>query len=91
MFKYLDSLDKKKSKENTLAIFPGFNILEKTNTQTKEQNSNSYAQDKGIISENMFSKLYGLIDNVKQQLTKKYHKKAQKKLTRKHLTIKAKK
>jgi hypothetical protein len=92
MLKYLDDLDKTKPKLNKLAMLPGFNILETPNLFFKDSLSNnndldykkSSVLDKTIINENTFIKLYGLIDNVKKQLTKKSRKKGQRKLTRKH-------
>ena len=91
MLKYLDNLDKTKPSLNKLAMFPGFNILEATNNILKEPLSynneidykNLVTLDKAIISEQIFSKLYGLIDTTKKQLTKKSRKKAQRKQTRK--------
>lgn len=91
MLKYLDNLDKTKPSLNKLAMLPGFNILEATNNILKEPLSynneidykNLVTLDKAIISEQIFSKLYGLIDTTKKQLTKKSRKKAQRKQTRK--------
>lgn len=91
MLKYLDNLDKTKPSLNKLAMLPGFNILEATNNILKEPLSynneidykNSVTLDKAIISEQNFSKLYGLIDTTKKQLTKKSRKKTQRKQTRK--------
>lgn len=92
MLKYLDNLDKTKPSLNKLAMLPGFNILEVTNNILKEPLSynneidykNLVTLDKAIISEQIFSKLYGLIDTTKKQLTKKSRKKTQRKQTRKH-------
>ena len=89
MLKYLDNLDKTKPCLNKLAMLPGFNILEVTNNILKEPLSynneidykNSVTLDKAIISEQIFSKLYGLIDTTKKQLTKKSRKKTQRKQT----------
>ena len=91
MLKYLDNLDKTKPSLNKLAMLPVFNILEATNNILKEPLSynneidykNLVTLDKAIISEQIFSKLYGLIDTTKKQLTKKSRKKAQRKQTRK--------
>lgn len=91
MFKYLDNLDKTKPHLNKLAMLPGFNILETANNMFKEpltynneiDYKNSITLDKGTINEQIFYKLYGLIDTAKKQLTKKSRKKAQRKQTRK--------
>lgn len=91
MLKYLDNLDKTKPHLNKLAMLPGFNILETANNMFKEpltynneiDYKNSITLDKGTINEQIFSKLYGLIDTTKKQLTKKSRKKAQRKQTRK--------
>lgn len=97
MLKYLDNLDKTKPHLNKLAMLPGFNILETANNMFKEpltynneidynneiNYKNSITLDKGTINEQIFSKLYGLIDTTKKQLTKKSRKKAQRKQTRK--------
>jgi hypothetical protein len=79
MLKYLNDLDTKKPKLNNLAMLPGFNILEqaKTKEHFKNDTFNNDTSNKTIVSENMFTKLYGLIDNVKKQLTRKNHKKTQ--------------
>jgi len=79
MLKYLNDLDTKKPKLNNLAMLPGFNIIEqaKTKEHFKNDTFNNDTSNKTIISENMFSKLYGLIDNVKKQFTRKIHKKTQ--------------
>ena len=92
MLKYLDVHDKNKPKFNKLCMLPGFNILDLTNNTSKEPlsynneagNKNSFMIDKDTINEKNFSKLFSLIDSVKKQRTKKSHKKAQRKLTRKH-------
>lgn len=91
MLKYLDNLDKTKPHLNKLAMLPGFNILETANNMFKEpltynneiDYKNSITLDKDTINEQIFSKLYGLIDTTKKQLTKKSRKKAQRKQTRK--------
>jgi hypothetical protein len=79
MLKYLNDLDTKKPKLNNLAMLPGFNIIEQAKTKDNFKNDtfNNDTSNKTIVSENMFTKLYGLIDNVKKQLTRKNHKKAQ--------------
>jgi hypothetical protein len=79
MLKYLNDLDTKKPKLNNLAMLPGFNIIEqaKTKEHFKNDTFNNDTSNKTIVSENMFTKLYGLIDNVKKQLTRKNHKKTQ--------------
>jgi hypothetical protein len=79
MLKYLNDLDTKKPKLNNLAMLPGFNIIEqaKTKEHFKNDTFNNDTSNKTIVSENMFTKLYGLIDNVKKQFTRKNHKKAQ--------------
>jgi hypothetical protein len=79
MLKYLNDLDTKKANLNNLAMLPGFNIIEqaKTKEHFKNDTFNNDTSNKTIISENMFSKLYGLIDNVKKQFTRKIHKKTQ--------------
>jgi hypothetical protein len=79
MLKYLNDLDTKKPKLNSLAMLPGFNIIEqaKTKEHFKNDTFNNDTSNKTIVSENMFTKLYGLIDNVKKQLTRKNHKKTQ--------------
>jgi 7,8-dihydro-6-hydroxymethylpterin-pyrophosphokinase len=92
MLKYLDDLDKTKPKLSKLAMFPGFNIIDVTNNILNEpltynnefDYKNSVTLDKTTINENIFLKLYGLIDTQKKQLTKKSRKKPQRKLTRKH-------
>ena len=92
MLKYLDDLDKTKPKLSKLAMFSGFNIIDVTNNIFKEpltynnefDYKNSVTLDKTTINENIFLKLYGLIDTQKKQLTKKSRKKPQRKLTRKH-------
>jgi 7,8-dihydro-6-hydroxymethylpterin-pyrophosphokinase len=92
MLKYLDDLDKTKPKLSKLAMFSGFNIIDVTNNILKEpltynnefDYKNSVTLDKTTINENIFLKLYGLIDTQKKQLTKKSRKKPQRKLTRKH-------
>ena len=91
MLKYLDNLDKTKPSLNKLAMLPGFNILEATNNMLKEpltynneiDYKNSVTLDKATINEQIFSKLYSLIDAKKIQLTKKSRKKTQRKQTRK--------
>jgi hypothetical protein len=91
MFKYLDNLDKTKPSLNKLAMLPGFNILESQLSNLKEPLTysneagykNSITQDKATINEQIFFKLYGLIDSTKKQLSKKSRKKTQKKSTRK--------
>lgn len=85
MLKYLNDLDTKKPRLNNLAMLPGFNITEQAKPKD-HLNNDTYNKDtsnKTIISENMFSKLYGLIDNVKKQFTRKVLKKAQAQSTRK--------
>ena len=85
MLKYLNDLDTKKPRLNNLAMLPGFNIIEQAKPK-EDLNNDTYNKDtsnKTIISENMFSKLYGLIDNVKKQFTRKVLKKAQAQSTRK--------
>ena len=84
MLKYLNDLDTKKPKLNNLAMLPGFNIIDQAKTKEHFKNDayNNDTSNKTIISENMFSKLYGLIDNVKKQLTRKIHKKTQAEATR---------
>jgi hypothetical protein len=79
MLKYLNDLDTKKPKLNNLAMLPGFNIIEQAKTKDNFKNDtfNNDTSNKTIVSENMFTKLYGLIDNVKKQLTRKNHKKTQ--------------
>jgi hypothetical protein len=84
MLKYLNDLDIKKTNLNNLAMLPGFNIIEQAKTNETYKNDilnndtfNNDTSNKTIISENIFSKLYGLIDNVKKQLTRKNHKKTQ--------------
>jgi hypothetical protein len=79
MLKYLNDLDTKKPKLNNLAMLPGFNIIEQAKTKDNFKNDtfNNDTSNKTIVSENMFSKLYGLIDNVKKQFTRKNHRKAQ--------------
>jgi len=79
MLKYLNDLDTKKPSLNNLAMLPGFNILEQAKTKDNFKNDtfNNDTSNKTIVSENMFTKLYGLIDNVKKQLTRKNHKKTQ--------------
>jgi hypothetical protein len=79
MLKYLNDLDTKKPKLNNLAMLPGFNIIEQAKTKDNFKNDtfNNDTSNKTIVSENMFTKLYGLIDNVKKQFTRKNHKKAQ--------------
>jgi len=79
MLKYLNDLDTKKPSLNNLAMLPGFNILEQAKTKDNFKNDtyNNDTSNKSIVSENMFTKLYGLIDNVKKQLTRKNHKKTQ--------------
>ena len=92
MLKYLDNLDKTKPHLNKLAMLPGFNILETANNMFKEpltynneiDYKNSVTLDKATINEQIFSKLYSLIDAKKKQLTKKSRKKTQRKQTRKH-------
>jgi hypothetical protein len=91
MLKYLDNLDKTKPSLNKLAMLPGFNILETPNSIFKEPLTysneigykNTITLDKTTINEQIFFKLYGLIDTAKKQLTKKSRKKAQRKQTRK--------
>ena len=90
MLKYLNDLDTKKPRLNNLAMLPGFNIIEQAKPK-EDLNNDTYNKDtsnKTIISENMFSKLYGLIDNVKKQFTRKVHKKAQAQSTRKQSSLK---
>jgi hypothetical protein len=79
MLKYLNDLDTKKPSLNNLAMLPGFNIIEqaKTKEHFKNDTFNNDTSNKTIVSENMFTKLYALIDNVKKQLTRKNHKKTQ--------------
>lgn len=84
MLKYLNDLDTKKTNLNNLAMLPGFNIIEQAKTNETYKNDilnndtfNNDTSNKTIISENIFSKLYGLIDNVKKQFTRKNHKKTQ--------------
>ena len=79
MLKYLNDLDTKKPKLNNLAMLPGFNIIEqaKSKDHFKNDTFNNDTSNKTIVSENMFTKLYGLIDNVKKQFTRKIHKKTQ--------------
>lgn len=91
MLKYLDNLDKTKPSLNKLAMLPGFNILESPISNLKEPVTysnevgykNSITLDKATINEQIFFKLYGLIDSTKKQLSKKSRKKTQKKSTRK--------
>ena len=91
MYIYLHELDKNKPRLNKLCMLPGFNITDLTNSTPKEPitYSNDFGDkklftiDKDIINEKTFSKLYSLIDSAKKQLTKKYHKKTQRKQTRK--------
>jgi len=92
MFKYLDNLDKTKPSLNKLAMLPGFNILESQLSNLKEPLTysneagykNSITPDKATINEQIFFKLYGLIDSTKKQLSKKSRKKTQQKSTRKN-------
>ena len=88
MLKYLDVHDKNKPKFNKLCMLPGFNILDFTkepiSCNNEAGNKNSVIIDKDTINEKTFLKLFSLIDSVKKQRTKKSHKKAQRKLTRKH-------
>jgi hypothetical protein len=90
MLKYLNDLDTKKPKLNNLAMLPGFNIIEQAKIMENYKNDtfNNDTSNKTIISENMFSKLYGLIDNVKKQFTRKNHKKTQGQATQKQATQK---
>jgi hypothetical protein len=90
MLKYLNDLDTKKPILNNLAMLPGFNIIEQAKTMEHYKNDtfNNDTSNKTIISENMFSKLYGLIDNVKKQFTRKNHKKTQGQATQKQATQK---
>jgi len=85
MLKYLNDLDTKKPKLNNLAMLPGFNIIEQAKTKDNFKNDtfNNDTSNKTIVSENMFSKLYGLIDNVKKQFTRKNHRKAHGEATQK--------
>jgi len=91
MLKYLNDLDTKKPILNNLAMLPGFNIIEQAKTMEHYKNDtfNNDTSNKTIISENMFSKLYGLIDNVKKQFTRKNHKKTQGQVTQKQATTNA--
>jgi hypothetical protein len=92
MFKYLDNLDKTKPSLNKLAMLPGFNILESPISNLKEPLTysneagykNSISLDKATINDQIFFKLYGLIDTAKKQLSKKSRKKTQQKSTRKN-------
>jgi len=83
MLKNLGDLDKKKPYYNKLALPVGFNFIDFKNHQTKhsdfDSNSNTYISSKATIDDNVFSKLFGLIDTPKKQVTKKARGRSQKK------------
>ena len=96
MLKYLDNLDKTKPSLNKLAMLPGFNILEATNNMLKEpltynneiDYKNSVTLDKATINEQIFSKLYSLIDAKKKTTYQKITQKNTKKTNTKTIIIK---
>ena len=81
MFKYLDDLDKKNKLFNSLALLPGFNIID-----LKIQNElldNVIQNDKDLIADKIFLKFYGCIDNSSKN-TRKKREKTHKKKSRKN-------
>ena len=93
ILKNLGDLDKKKPYFNKLAMPAGFNFVDIKNHQTKgsdinpniNPNPNTYNNDKATIDDNIFSKLFGLIDTSKKQVTKKARGRSQKKSRKNYL------
>ena len=87
ILKNLGDLDKKKPYFNKLTIPAGFNIIDFKPPLMREANAYSYEvgnkdslrYDKATIDDNIFSKLFGLIDKSKKQVSRKARKRSQKK------------
>ena len=82
MFKLLSELNIDKKDYKNLALLPGFNISEKNNLNEKFILLNKKIDGSDILDEKVFIKLITVVDEGKNNFSKKRHKGYLKKLKR---------